>query len=353
LHIQKKGANNSLPRLSVNNTNRDEILAHVASLYYDQNKTQQEISELIGVTRSAVSRLLGEAREKGIVEINVRYPYRRNHDLETALVRSYGLKEAHVLVRGDKSVKEMVQGLGVLAALYLSTILTPRSIIGISWGTNLYQTVNATKRMSLPDAEVVQLVGGTGTEKGSAIGPLLAPMLADRLGCACRFLNVPLVTQNAETRKALLDEPSIQEALNRANQADIALVGIGALHLDIYNPYRLGYLTENEVELLKSSGVVGDICCLHFNQEGEVLDTDITRRMMGINQENLARIPRVIGVAGDRRKARAIYGALRTHLVNVLVTDETAARDVLALQIPNPAEPAGKFGTDNILFQPE
>ena len=321
-----------MARSSPNYENRDEFLAHIASLYYDQNKTQQEISEVVGITRSAISRLLNEAREKGIVEITVHYPYRTIPELEKALLQRYNLKAARVLARGDKSVEEMVHGLGVLAAQYFSSLLKPDSIIGISWGTNLYQMVQAIKRVSLPDAEVVQLVGGTGTEKGSAIGPLLAPMLADRLGCSCRFLNAPLVTNSQELRNALLEEPSIREALDRANQADIALVGIGALHLDIYNPYRLGYLTADEVNTMKSLGVVGDVCCLHFSTDGEILDMEINRRMMSISQESLARIPTVIGIAGDSRKSEAIYGALRAGLVNVLITDETAARGVLDLR---------------------
>jgi hypothetical protein len=198
-------------------------------------KHSRHYQKMVGFTRSAISRLMTEAREKGIVEIKVHYHYRTNFELEKALVDGFGIKAAFVLVREDKSVEEMVQGLGVLAAQYFSSIVTPKSIIGITWGTNLYQMVQAIKYKSLPDAEVVQLVGGTGTEKGSAIGPLLAPMLADRLGCACRFLNVPLVTQSAEIRKALLNEPTVREALDRANHADIAYPLYARLFKDLFH----------------------------------------------------------------------------------------------------------------------
>ncbi len=317
---------------SINYVNRDEILARVASLYYDQQKTQQEIAGMIGVTRSAISRFLAEARDKGIVEITVHYPYRTIPDLEEALVRVFGIRSAHVLLRGEKSAEEILQGLGVLAADYFAKIVKPNSIIGVSWGTNLYHLISAIKPMMLPDAEVVQLVGGTGAEKGSAIGPLLAPMLAEKLKCACRFLNAPLITKSPEMCTALMKEPSIKQVLDRAKNVDIALVGIGAVHLDIYNPYRLGYVTKEEVEQMTSCGVVGDVCVIHYSLDGSITCNDINERVVGVQFEDLIKIPTVIGVAGDKRKAEAIYGALRAGLINVLVTDETAARCVLELE---------------------
>lgn len=47
------------------------LLTKVAQMYYDENKTQQEIADKYGISRPSVSRLLQKAREKGIVEIKV------------------------------------------------------------------------------------------------------------------------------------------------------------------------------------------------------------------------------------------------------------------------------------------
>jgi deoxyribonucleoside regulator len=331
-HHDREEGINTLPKQSpITYPNRDEILARVASLYYDQNKTQQEISEMIGVTRSAISRFLTEAREKGIIEITVHYPYRKVPDLETALVKTFGLKSVHVLLRGERSNEEMVHGLGVLAAEYFSSIVTPESIIGVSWGTNLYQTIQAVSPMPLPHAEVVQLVGGTGSEEASAIGPLLAPLLADKLSCACKFIHAPLITKSAEMCKALLEEPSIASVINRAKQADIALVGIGALALDINNPYRLGYISEQEVDNLVSHGAVGVVCARYYSLDGKSDCFDVNERVVGIDLDLLKAIPTKVGIAGGKAKAEAIFGALRAGYVNVLVTDEVAARLILGM----------------------
>lgn len=53
---------------------RLRLLTRVAELYYEQGLTQEGISAELGYSRSAISRLLTEAREVGIVEITIHYP---------------------------------------------------------------------------------------------------------------------------------------------------------------------------------------------------------------------------------------------------------------------------------------
>lgn len=228
------------------NEARALYLAEVASRYYDQNKNQQEIADEFGITRSAVSRMLTEARERGIVEIIVHYPWRTVPELERALVTTFRLKTARVLLRDNKSYQDMLVGLGVLAAQYFTNIVRPHDIVGISWGTGLYQMLRALRPMNYPNAQVVQLVGGTGTEHASTVGPLLAPLLANTLGCPCHYLHAPLITESEAARDALLQDRSIRETLAQGEKATMALVGIGSTHPDIYNPHRLGYVDETE-----------------------------------------------------------------------------------------------------------
>ena len=309
--------------------NRLEFLAHIASLYYDQNKTQQEIADITGITRSAISRSLDEAREKGVIQITVNYPWRTDSELEQALQTEFNLKAVRVLKRGDKTDAEVFSGLGKLAAEYFSSVVTQNSVIGISWGTLLYQTIRAIEKKSLPNVEVLQLVGGTGEEKGSTIGPLLVPMMAERLDCSCRFMNAPLITKNVELTNHLMQERAIRETLERARDVDIALVGIGALDLSIYNPYRLGYISTEEISEMRAAGAVGDICGYHFSIDGTVLDLDVNRRIVHVSLDVMRNINKVIGIAGGLIKAEAILGALSGRLINVLITDETAAQEVL------------------------
>jgi len=303
-------------------------LARIASLYYDQHKTQQDIADALGITRSAVSRLITEAHDRGIVEITVHYPWTSN-GLEQELVATFGLKAARVMVREDRSYEEMLSGLGKLAAQYLNGILSEKTVIGISWGTALYQMIQQLPARQLPEAEVVQLIGATGSERIPTDGPMLAQLLTERLGCACRYLHAPLIVENEVVRDSLLQQRSIRETLARAQQADVALVGIGSTHSDLNSLLRAGYINEKELRGIRAAGAIGDICAQHYSASGEWLDIEINRRAIGIDLSHLSHIRTVIGVAGDERKSAAILGALRGKYVSVLITDDHAAHSIL------------------------
>ena len=315
---------------------RTVFLARVASLYYDQNKSQQEISKELGVSRSAISRFLTEAREKGIVEIIVHYPWRTSTPLEQELLSTFShLKAVRVLKTENKSYEEMLQGLGTLAAQFLDNILYDGMLIGISWGTALYHMIRAMQPHNLPGVEVVQLIGATGSENVPTDGPILARLLTDRVGGFPRYLHAPLIVENETVRETLLQTRNIQETLARAAQADVALVGIGCPNSELYSLKRAGYVDEAETQQIRAAGVVGDICGHHYSLTGEWLDIDINRRAVGISLETFLNIDTVIGVAGGSRKGAAILGALCGRHINVLITDERAAQKVLALHQAN------------------
>jgi len=310
---------------------RQAYLAQVASLYYDQGKSQDEVAREFGISRSAVSRLLTEAREKGIVEIIVHYPWRTSSELEVALVSTFKLKAASVLLGKNRPYEDVLQGLGVLAAQYLDRILYDGITIGISWGTALYQMIRAMRPRHLSVAEVVQLIGATGSENEPTDGPILAQLLTDQLGGVCYHLHAPLIVENEAVREVLLQDRTIRDTLARAERADIALVGIGSTRSDLSSLLRAGYVDEAEAAHIRSTGAVGDICAQHYSLTGEWLDIDINRRAVGVSLDTLSGIDTVIGVAGSSRKGVGILGALRGRHVNVLITDDQAAQKVLAL----------------------
>lgn len=313
--------------------NRLVYLAHVASLYYDHGKNQQEIADELKITRSAVSRLLTEAREKGIVEIKVNYPWRTNLDLEKALLAKFPhLKTARVLLREGKNYEEMLDGLGRLAAQYFLSILSNDTIIGISWGSALGAMIKIIQPKPVKNIEVVQLLGATGLEKiAQQDGPMLAQMLSEKFGCPCRYLHAPLVVDSPAAQEALIQDRSVRETLLYAERAEIALVGIGSTNPELYSLLRAGYVDRRELSEILAAGAVGDVCAHHFDINGNYLDIDINHRVIGIKVDTLFKIPTVIGVAGDARKAPAILGALRGNYINVLITDDEAAQSVLSL----------------------
>ena len=53
---------------------KTERLVDVARMYYEQDRTQSEIADQYGISRPMVSKLLKEARDKGIVTIRISAP---------------------------------------------------------------------------------------------------------------------------------------------------------------------------------------------------------------------------------------------------------------------------------------
>ncbi|HEX7555532.1 MAG TPA: sugar-binding domain-containing protein, partial [Leptolinea sp.] len=276
-----------------NNEIRMALLSRVASLYYNLNKTQQEISDSTGIARPMVSRMIAEARERGVVEINVHYPWTWKH-LEESIVKIFGLKSARVMVLDTDSHTEMLVGLGLLTAEYFNQILHDNMVIGVSWGSAIQHMINALKPRKMKDVEIIQLIGATGLENNLSDGPLLAQLLTNRLSSTCRYLHAPLVVENKMVRDALLQERSIKETLNRAGEADVALIGVGAIDPDLYSLKMAGYMTEEERQQLAVNGVVGDICGQHYSINGEWLDIDINHRVVGIDLPTLLKIDTVI-----------------------------------------------------------
>ncbi|MCB0069359.1 MAG: winged helix-turn-helix transcriptional regulator, partial [Caldilineaceae bacterium] len=145
---------------------RDDLLAMVASLYYKLNQGQGEIAQRLGVSTSKVSRLIKEAWERGIIDVQIRMPIPRDFALENELVSRFGLRDAMVLAgTPDADDSSLVAAAGQLAAVYLQRIipgLAPGSSIGVAWGTGVHATVSALPNNFGRQLDVVQLMGGVG-----------------------------------------------------------------------------------------------------------------------------------------------------------------------------------------------
>jgi DNA-binding transcriptional regulator LsrR (DeoR family) len=310
---------------------RFETLAKVASLYYEEGWNQEQIAAQLGYSRAHISRLLSEARREGIVEIRVHHPLERAHMLEQRLQAGFQLHQVRVLQGGELAYVQMLRRLGALAARLLVETIKPDSILGISWGTALSEVVHALPSMDLSGVKVVQLIGSATSRDHQVDGPGLARDFSLRFGGQYFTLAAPWLVRDKRVRDALVKEERMCEILSMAQQADIALVGIGSVEPGYSSLVRAGYITLDQLRELQKLGVVGDVCGHHFDLAGNLVDISMVGYAIGIDANTLRGIPLVIGVAGGVVKAQAILGALRARLINALVTDDSAARGVLDL----------------------
>lgn len=311
--------------------NKEDLLIEIATLYYYDGLTQREIAKRFGISRSNVSRLLTEARNRGIVEIKVKQKIPLDYNLQKEIRSRFSLKDVKILKFYGLDYQEMLRKLGTIAARYLKTILNKVSIVGMSWGTAIYEVVNAFESEFYQNIEVIQMIGGIGAENPDIDGTELARRLAEKVGGRYRYLHAPLIVENADIKKAIIVEKNVKEVLQKVKKADVAIVGIGSTDPTVSSLVRAGYLNKKELNEIRKLGAVGDICARHFDINGNLCQIDLNERVIGIDTDVLKDINYVIGVAGGKAKASAILGVLRGGYINVLISDNKAISEVLKL----------------------
>ena len=98
----------------------------VATLYYKNKLSQQEIAKKLSISRPWVSKLLSRAEDLGIVKIEINSPVTGNSQLEEALKEKYGLSYAGVISTKDQNRDYVAQA----AADYFISQLKPKDIVG-------------------------------------------------------------------------------------------------------------------------------------------------------------------------------------------------------------------------------
>ena len=78
------------------------------------------------------------------------------------------------------------------------------------------------------------------------------------------------------------------------------------------------------------ASLVGDIGLRYLCGNGKLVDTALDARVIGIELEQLKRVPRAIAVAGGPGKAEAIHAALVGGWINCLITDIYTAERLFA-----------------------
>ena len=302
-------------------------ILRVCYLYYKEEKTQEEISRLMGVSRFKVSRILKDARERGLVSITINDPLGDITENEVELAKKYGLEQAIVININEFSGKSGLDQAGEAGANYLKKIVNLYRILGVTWGYTVYHVVNNLQPVEVKDLTLVQIAGGLGTIEGFD-NNMLTMMLGQKLNAKAHVIPAPVIVRNRNIRDTLFKEKKIQETLSIAKKADLVLFGIGLINMKGML-WGSGFLTESDEVKLKKSGAVGALCGRFFDADGQICWSDLDDRTIGLNLDELRSIKHKVCIAIGPEKFEGILGALRGRLVNVLITDEETVKRLL------------------------
>jgi len=305
------------------------LIARVARMYYEWEKSQAEIAKQLGLSQATVSRLLSRSKEEGIIRISVNLPNGVYTELEETLVKKFGLQDAIVVDSLEDNERMIQRDLGAATAYYLESAIRPHEIIGISsWSATLLAMVDALHPAPRkPGVKVVQILGGVGNPSVEAHATRLTSRMAQLVNGEAIYLPVSGVLATEAARDILVADEVVQQAIRLFDHVTTALVGVGAIDPSPLLAQSGNIFAPQELDLLRQEKAVGDILLRFFDQNGKLVETGLEKRVISMSLEQLSKVSRAVGVAGGSRKYGAILGALRGHWINILVTDHfTASR---------------------------
>ena len=308
----------------------EQVATRAAWLYFVAGLTQAQIGKKLGLNRTRVNRLLAQARDLGLVQINITGRLASCVDLEERLKQRYGLEGATV-VPTPPDQELIPQVIATAAASVLSERMKEGMSVGVGWGRTLRLSIQSVPRRAIEGLSVVSLLGGL--TRGSAMNPHeTASHLADLLGAQCYYVAAPALTDTESTRDLLIAQPMLREIFERGSKVDLAFLSVGEIS-HTCTMTRVGLVSHAEVDGLLTAGAVGDICAHWIDREGRLVDHSLNRRVVALSPERLQEIGCVVIASGGLAKAEGLRGVLKAGMCDVIITDEKTAENILAMEM--------------------
>ena len=296
----------------------------ISRLYYLEGATQAQIAKKLNLSRPTISRALQYARDNNIVNIQVTDPLSNVNDLKAQLQRKYRLDDVVIADVGPAgNYQEDLDLLGQAAASYLPQIIQDNDTIGISWGRTL---ASVARHLQPSERKNVQVVYLKGTVANSTHNNFVVEVTKHFNACyhtQAEILPLPVIFDNEEIKKMVVQDRFIHSILTAAQQAQVALFTVGTTAPDA-TLFELGYLNKEEIAKLQQEAV-GDIVSQFVDEQGQLVDPALTARTVALPIEQLKEKRQAVLIAGGMAKLPAIRAALTGRYANVLVTDTNVA----------------------------
>lgn len=310
---------------------RKKLLAKLAYLYYIEDKSQAEIAKETGIYRTSVSRMLSQAKQEGIVKIDIQEFDRKLYQLEKYVKDKYQLAGLEIVENLPQEDKESLEKrLGQVAANVFVQLITNYTKIGFSWGKSLSLMVEHIGTHRSQGLRFLPIAGGPSHIHARFHVNTLIYDMANKFHGECSFINATIIQENKDIASGILSSKYFQELKRSWNELDIAAIGIGG-KVDENNPQWLDMLTASDFRQLEVEEAVGESCCRCFDAFGHPLYSDLQERTIAIPLDILKKIPKRFALAYGQQKAASILACLRAGYINYLVTDEETIVQVLEL----------------------
>lgn len=306
------------------------LMVKVAQMYYLDGMKQEDVAKELQISRSLISMILTEAKEVGIVQINVRNPQLNNDELSKEFEQRFNLRKCIIVPTAVQDLNTLRKLIAQRAVDVFNQEVVEQSNVGISWGRTCYEFITQFAAESIhKDVSVVPLIGGSNQIAHYFQVNEMIRLFAEKIGGTPYFIYAPSFNATVEEKMIFQRSAYMQPILEKWANMDIIVAAVGSLP-DFNSHERENYIGESEIySVLDKSGAVGDICARYFDKDGNFIENEYFDRIIGISLEELRKARTTIGISTGPEKVMAILGALRTKIFNVFITDEQTAKSVL------------------------
>lgn len=302
--------------------------ARAGWLYYVGGMTQDQIATELGVSRQRAQRLVSRAMAEGLIQVRLSHRIGACLDLESALTDRFGLTRARVVPSLGPGV-DSARATSPAAAAELERVLRmpEPKVIALGTGRSMRGMVDALEPMEAEQHRLVSLIGNIAPD-GSASFFDVVMRIADKVRAPHYPMPVPVISTTAEENAAFHALAPVRRVVDLARAADVIFVGIGQMSNDA--PLLAdGFVSRQELDEMQAAGAVGEVAGWVYDSTGQYLDVGTNHRTGGVRVEAGLDRP-AIGIAAGASKVAAITAALKSRILNGLITDEATATAILA-----------------------
>jgi DNA-binding transcriptional regulator LsrR (DeoR family) len=302
------------------------LSATVARRYYFDEASKSDIAAELGLSRFKVARLLDHAKATGLVRIELDYRGELNLDLSARLGTAFGLRHSIVVDSAPDDEDVLRANLGRAAAELLTEIVGEDDVLGLAWARSLMAMRSSLARLA--PCPVVQLTGALSRPDVEESSIELVRDVARTSAGPAYFFYAPMIVPDAGTAQVLRTQPEVARAYEMFPRLTKAVVGLGAWEAGLSTV--ADAVDDEQRRGMYDSGVRAELSGIQLDGEGNVVETALTERLIGIGAEQLRAVPDVIAIVYGTAKVPAVRAALRGGFVTSLVTHAALAGELLA-----------------------
>ncbi|MEG2799937.1 MAG: sugar-binding domain-containing protein [Erysipelotrichaceae bacterium] len=310
-----------------------QLLVSVAKLYYIENMTQNEIANLLGVSRPLISKYLQEAKTLGVVniEINDLAAGDNSDEISKLISKKYNLKTFYIIPAStNKDLND--QMFDDYVASYIFDNYVDNSLVGLGWGSVIGTAIakmNADDYKRKLMGKVIPIISNAPISYRNYHTNELVRMLAEKTGLKAEYLYSPVICSNASERDIFMNTEQVKNMFEQYLHLDYAIIQIRNF------PSVPDLATEARFEKkLHEQHAIGMLLGYYFDIHGQIITSDHDYSIQ-IPIDSIKACPNTIAIINARVGVNTAIGALRCGLFDHILISESVVSELMKIDILN------------------